>query len=253
MSGISGAIAADSAADASEYAADLQYEATMKGLEVQERMFQQQQTMMQPMVDAELMRHKFTRGGERAFKDVYSKGPGEFKESGYYKDAQANIDLAISDSANALAKSGAASGQGGALTKQMGRYAAPYAAQQLAGQRANWLNEWQATKLNPAMQWASLGSNPYVGNSAAAGQNAISAGWLVARHRLAVHLVVPQQCSRACRTQAHRFSKASVRSPVRRLMIYGNRRKICLRKCCITDTLCLGRDRPISAMRLPEG
>ena len=176
MSAITGPVQGALAAGASKEAAKIQQETALRALQQQMDMFNISNELLEPFRQAELERLQFTQAGEAAFTQALQEGPGVFEESEFFRTAQSNIDLAISESANALAKAGAATGQGGALGKQLARFAAPFAAQELSNRRGQFVNEFINLKLNPLAQQAQVGASPQAGTTALSAQNALQAG-----------------------------------------------------------------------------
>ena len=161
-SGVMGAGAADDASQA-------QYMAAMENIKYQKWAFRQNKQMLKPFIKAA---RKQIPGTLKAFNNyigMIKKGPGEFEDSPYYESMEHGIDTA----ANALAKRGLVTGQGGgAMGKALMRYAVPYAGQQYG----NFVQDWINRKLNPTGNVAQIGSSPYAQQIGLGAQNALAAG-----------------------------------------------------------------------------
>lgn len=169
MSVISGGLTAYFGSKAAGDAAKAQASSSKAALKLQEDMFDVTREDMMPFLKAEQARLPYTQAALEEYDRLRQEGPGNFEDSDFYKTSLANIDI----SSEALAKAGAASGVGGgALSKSLLRYAIP----ETANQRSNWVNEWAATKLNPAAAQGLVGQTPYLGTVGQMGQNAIATG-----------------------------------------------------------------------------
>jgi hypothetical protein len=149
MSFITGIMSAKAAEDASE----MQAAAIQDGIDYLSKMYKANRRQMAPFMTSAKERLAYEEAGLRDFYRTMKAGPGSFAKSDYFKA----LRTGLGEAENLLEKNALVTGQGrGAVSRKLYRdFALPLTSQY----RAQQVNEWLQTKLNPMERLGRVGQS----------------------------------------------------------------------------------------------
>lgn len=93
---------------------------------------------------------QYRKDMQSQLQQMMMSGPGDFDSSEYAKTARSNIDRTMAKITDQMVSAGLASGPTGSIGKDLMDYGGEIAANEVANQRQNWLQEWATSKLAPS-------------------------------------------------------------------------------------------------------